>query len=310
MVKAIVVAACAAGLSLGAAACGSGGSGPAVLHLRAARAARGSAAASQRRWPLSMCAAQAGHRFTTTTVGGDDHGLSEGYLAEPTAARVRPQISARRALHNFRMVYGPITAAEARHTQIRFGLTSDLQEGPASGNVIGFVPFVRRTRAWLVSNCVDAPSPKDYGAHFVGGTLVAIIADTRAPKALSYAFLPSHPMMANPGETTGELNKHPAPGLTPFYSTPWRVAARGKHGKILLRYKPRHCYTFDHINLDGAPPGPTSVSVILSSGPKGHCPKPSATSPYAEIKPSRFDGPFTKLRHERTGRARFEPESA
>ncbi|MFZ0715962.1 hypothetical protein [Mycobacterium sp.] len=306
MLRLVVVGICAVGLSLGAVACGS--PGQASLRVHAARA--DSAEPSHRRWPLSMCTRQPGHRFTTTTVGGGDHGLSEGYLGEPAAAHVRPTISARRAMHNFRHVYGPITTTEARHTQIRFGLTSDLQEGPVSGNVIGFVPFVRRTRAWLVSNCVDAPSPKDYGAHFGGGTLIAIIADTRAPKALSYAFFPRHPTSANPGETTGELSQHPAPGSTPFYSTPWRVAERGKHGNILLRYQPRRCYTFDHINLDGAPPGPTSVSVILSSGPKGDCPKPSATSPYAEIKPSRFDGPFTKLLHERTGKARFEPESS
>jgi hypothetical protein len=271
-------------------------------------AALNAASSSHPLWPLSICAKQSGSRFTTTTVGGDDHGLFEGYVGEPAAAHVHPKISAHRAFRNFHKVYGPTTAAEDRHTQIRFGLTNDLDGGEASKNEIGFVPTVRRTHGWIISNCADAPSPRDYGGHFVGGTVLAIIADTRAPKTLGFIFLPKHPTMTNPGEQGGPATQHPAAGSTPFYSTPWRVAAHRKGGKILLRYHPRHCFTFDHVNLDGAPPRATSVSVILSSGPKGRCPKPSATSPYVEIMPGPHER-FTTLRHERTGKARFEPES-
>jgi hypothetical protein len=281
-----------------------------MTSLAAHNAAAATAAKSSHpRWPQSMCKKQAGTRFTTTTVGGDDHGLFEGYVGEPAAAGVHPKINARRAFRNFHKVYGPTTAAENRHTQIRFGLTNDLDGGEASANVIGFVPTVRRTHGWIISNCVNAPSPRGYGGHFVGGTALAIIADTRAPKTLGFIFLPTHQTRANPGEQSGPTTQHPTAGSTPFYSTRWRVAAHRKGGKILLKYRPRQCFTFDHVNLDGAPPRATSVSVILSSGPKGRCPKPSATSPYVEIKPGPHER-FTRLRHERTGKARFEPESS
>jgi hypothetical protein len=259
--------------------------------------------------PLSICATQPGARFTTTTVGGTDHGLDGGFLIEPVGHTVKPTISARRALRNFHQVYGPTTPAEDRHTQVRFGLAFDLEQGPASASVIGYVPFIRRTRAWIVSNCVDAPSPKDYGGHYVGGTEIAIIADTVKPTNFGFTFQPTHSTSKNRGEDAVPTVEHPKPASTPYWSTRWTVAKRLKNGDIILRYQPRHCYTLDHVNIDGAPPGSVPVSVILSSGPHGSCPKPSATAPYVEIKPGP-DGRFTKLRHERIGKARFEPENA
>jgi len=259
--------------------------------------------------PVSMCATEPGARFKTTTVGGTDHGLQAGVLAEPVRREVRARISARRALRNFHQVYGPTTAIEDRHTQVRFGLAFWLSEGPVSGNVIGYVPFIRRTPAWIVSNCVDAPSPKDYGGHFVGGTEIAIIADTPRPTNLGFTFVPPHPTSRNPGEDASPSVELPKPASTPYWSTRWTIAARLKNGGVIVRYQQHHCYTLDHVNTDGAPSVPTAVSVILSTGPHGTCPKPSATAPYVEINPSP-DGPFTKLRHERTGKARFEPVSA
>ena len=284
----------------GAAAAAPRGSGMATI-----RASRSPVTGTARRWPMSLCRQQPGHRFGTTTVGDTDQ-----YVGEPASKHRQPTISAHTALRNFHKVYGPTTAVQDRHMQVRFGLISVLTQGALSDNAIGYVPWVRRTGAWLFTNCRDPSSPANgYAGHHVGGQMWVVIADTVKPKFLSITWLPAHPKGMNRGlDEIGGRRQYPPPGSTRFYSTPWTVAARGSGGKLLLQYQPRRCYTLDHVYAE-AIGNRYHVSVILSSGPHGGCPRPSATAPYTELLPY-LDTPIKSLLHLRTGHVTFEPENA
>jgi hypothetical protein len=254
------------------------------------------------RWPQSICQRQSGHRFTTTAVGDRDN-----IVVEPVSRRVHPVLSAAAAYRHFHQMYGPTTPAQDRTTQIRYGLITNLYSGPVSANVIGYVPGLRRTRAWIVTNCVNASPPLD-DSNPGNGTVIFAVADTTKVTSWTWVFFPATGRNRNPGETGPyRLVEHPKPSSTAFYSTPWRVAARRKDGKVLLRYTPRDCFTLDHVNFSGNK-GRYEVSVILSSGPGKVCPKPSATSPYFEILP--LEGPIRTFLHDPTGPRKYKPEDA
>jgi hypothetical protein len=257
---------------------------------------------SSRRWPLSMCRRQAGARFTTTTIG--DQG---NMVAEPAAPGARPLLSAAAAYRHFQRAYGPTTRAQDRHTEIRYGLVSDVFEGPESDNVIRYVPETRRARAWVITNCTNA-SPPTHPGSLRHATVIFAVADTKAVKSWGWAYWPHHDRRQHPGFVGPDgLLHHPRPDSTPFYSAPWRVESHAKNGSVVLRYMTRHCYTLDHVNVF-AYHGRYTVSVILSSGPGGHCPKPSATSPFTVIRPTA--GPIKSIGHQGTGPRKYRPVDA
>jgi hypothetical protein len=232
------------------------------------------------------------------------------FIAEPVGGRRAPAISAGSAMRHFERLYGATTRAQDRNMSVRYGLITMATGGEASDNAIGFAPFLRHFPAWLITNCVNPSSPKGIGPHHVGGTMFAVIADTHSPKYWGFDWRPARPTLHDPGATVlpGTNIQHPNPNLTPFYSTPWRVAARSRHGAILLRYRTRRCYTFDHLYTEII--GHTyHVSVILSTGPHHRCEKPSAISPYMSLTPT-VGVPIKVLRHLKTGKIKFDPESS
>jgi hypothetical protein len=258
--------------------------------------------ASSRRWPLSMCHREAGARFTTTTIG--DQG---NIVAEPAPPGARPLLSAAAAYRHFQQAYGSTTPAQDRHTQIRYGLVSDVFSGPESANVVRYVPETRRAPAWVISNCTNA-SPPTHAGSLRQATVIFAVADTKVVKSWGWAYWPHHDRRQHPGFVgPGRLPHHPRPNSTPFYSAPWRVESQAKNGSVLLRYKTRHCFTLDHVNVF-AFHGLYTVSVILSSGPNRHCPKPSATSPFTVIRPTA--GPIKSFDHQPTGLRKYRPVDA
>jgi hypothetical protein len=261
-------------------------------------------------WPASICTRSHSQRFATTTEG--DQGE---IVIEPAATGAHPVISEARAFRHFTTLYGrPISPAQTRHLQVRFGLVSDLSSGPQSGNVVGYVPELRRTPAWIVTDCVDARAPAEHpepprGYRSRGlGQLSFIVADTTAASSPGYEFVPHH-QRDNVGASGPYESPRPSPRLTPYYSTPWHPTSYRRNGNVLIRYAPRRCYTLDHVNVYSNH-GIYEISVILSSGVDGRCLRPSSTAPYAEVRRQSNGGAIRAYRHERTGRARFEPESA
>lgn len=253
-------------------------------------------------WPRSICnTAGAVHRFDVTAVGNKG-----AFVVEPTGAHRTPILTPGEALRRFRRMYGRTTAAEERHTSVRYGLVTDSYEGLASAGVVGYVPESRRTPAWIVSNCTNAAPPKD-DSHAANGTVLFAVADTRAVKSWGWVFLPHSHRFRNPGEAgPATLLDHPKATATPFYSAKWSVAGRHPDGRVLLKYRTKQCYTLDHVNYDGTSSGTYEVSIILSSGPGRACPRQSSSAPYVEILP--LEGPIRTLKHEKTGPARFRPE--
>jgi hypothetical protein len=261
-------------------------------------------------WPASICTPTHSHRFAARTEG--DQG---DIVIEPASAHARPVISATRAFRHFKTLYGrSVSRGQTRHMQVRFGLVSDLSSGPVSGNVVGYVPDLRRTPAWIVTDCVDARAPAEhpeppraYRSRGLG-QLSLIVADTTATSSLGYEFVPHH-QRDNVGASGPYESPRPSPRLTPYYSTPWHPTSYHRNGNVLIRYEPRRCYTLDHVNVF-AHRGNYEISVILSSGVDGRCLRPSSTAPYAEVRRQPTGGAIRTYRHERTGQARFEPESA
>jgi hypothetical protein len=251
-----------------------------------------------------MCRSESGSRITTTTTG--DQGF---FVAEPPPPGVQPALSKAAAYRHFHRMYGPTTTTQDRHTQIRYGLISDLLQGPQSGNVIGFVPQTRRARAWIISNCTDAPRPRHTGASSSSGSVIFAVADTSSRFSWGWAWWPHRHRNRHPGFVgPNRLIHHPSPSRTPFYSAPWRIESNAKNGSVLLRYTTRHCFTLDHVNVFSNHHGRYSVSVILSGGPNGDCPKPSSTSPFTAIRPDA--GPIKEISHEATGLKKYRPDSA
>jgi hypothetical protein len=252
-----------------------------------------------------MCHKQPTRRFDTTTVSSDGE-----FFADPSRRHLKPTISAATAYRHFHREYGATTPAQDRHTEVRYGRISYVGSGPASANAVGYVPYLRRTRAWLITNCVNPSSPTAYGdPRQAEATMIAVITDSRKPNFWVFSWTPAHQTNKNLGgrEESGLNKPYPAPASTPLLSTKWHVVSRG-NGRILLRYRTRKCFTFDHVNVEYGKQA--DVGVILSSGPRDVCPRPSATAPYVSIKRAPGARPFGRLHHLRTGRMPYEPESA
>jgi hypothetical protein len=259
------------------------------------------------RWPVSICAPQSGPRFITTTLDQDPV-FGPQFMMEPVAKSVRPRTTTRQAMRNFHEMYGPTTAAEDRHTQIRYGLVTNLLGGVASANAIDYVPMARRSRGWVVTDCDASSPPKGQGLRRRPATLVFVVADTPKPKSWGWIFQPKdHSKFGDSGPD--DPFEHPRARKTPFFSAPWRIVARKKNGDVLLRYRTRPCYTFDHLTLEGTGKDRIAIAVILSSGPGRACPRPSATSPYAEVGHVE-DRTTRRPQHLRTGMMPFRPESS
>ncbi len=279
---------------------------PATAHAvrpAANPAARVQSSEHQQRWPMSICRRTPGSRFTTTTEG--DQG---NFIIEPASGHKRPLITPAVAYRHFLTMYGTQTKQQRRNTQVRFGLVSDLIQGPASNNVINYVPQTRRTPAWIISNCVNATAPTAASGGMGDGAVIFAVVDAKVPGTWGWAFRPAAHRNRNPGLISPYQAPHPSAQSTPFFSTRWWFVRRGKGGRMLIRYQSHHCYTIDHVNEFGSK-GTYTVSVILSTGPRGRCPKQSATAPFAEIGPARGAGAINRLRHAPIGHRRFRPES-
>ncbi len=265
------------------------------------------------RWPRDACPEQHGHRITTTTTADAD-----GFIAEPARGRAsEPRLTEQQAYANFVRLYGRQQTAERRATQVRYGVITSAANQIESTNALQGEPMARRVPGWLITNCAAPTRPRGIERHpGHPGQLIFALADRPRPFALGWTYaykaLDGYTYSTSGSSISGgPRNALPPLGSTRYYSVPWALVRRSANGlQALLRYKQLRCYALDHVNVneDVYSNHGAVVTVILSTGPRGTCARPSAIAPYMAV--IALNEPFGLIHHGSTGSLRFKAQSS